>query len=301
MIYINNNIPTQLNYQNTDIKKLLYRNRILYWSIPNKMPDPIYSSITTTYDYCDGYNWMQDTTIHYLSGFSETTLIEYSAITTTELLEENSEHCGYVPPITEKWAKFDGASYFDSGVKLSDYPTTYTTRFECEVYLKEKPTKTVAVFGSRYLNGSTYYSFTTFHTVATDGWRINLLNGTQKVVATKPETKYTLSLGRNKSVSNSFFCEVKENDQVVLPQTTVTGSSQTSLYSRNIWVGALNDSGGYASYFDQYIKSMKVYHNDILVKDFEFVEIDGSVKMHEKISDTYINQSGTGKVTLEEI
>ena len=56
----------------------------------------IYSSTTTEHDYCQGYDWVNDTTIHYYSGYSEDSLTEYSTSTTSELLEENSEHCGYV-------------------------------------------------------------------------------------------------------------------------------------------------------------------------------------------------------------
>ena len=62
----------------------------------------VYGSTTTTNDYCNGYDWMRDTTTHYLSGYSENELVEYSASTSTSVLEYNStNHCGYKPQPTE--------------------------------------------------------------------------------------------------------------------------------------------------------------------------------------------------------
>lgn len=62
--------------------------------------EPIYREETFESEpICSGYNSVKNVTKKYYSGYTDEEMVEYSSTTEVVIIEENSEGCGYVPPI----------------------------------------------------------------------------------------------------------------------------------------------------------------------------------------------------------
>lgn len=204
----------------------------------------------------------------------------------------------FICPSTNVYAKFDGASYFNTNVTISS--GTQNFRVMCGVYLENKPTTTVCPFGMRYSS----YSFMPLHTNAADGWRMNLgSNMTISAMTTEDNTEYEIDMnisGGATSKTSAFEIFDKKNLKAAYTRQT-SRTYNSSLNSRPMWVGAMNDSQNTPSYFNQYIKYVRVYRNNSLINNFVFKEVDGVVKMYDKVNDKYYDNLGTGQITLVDI
>lgn len=239
--------------------------------------------------------WEGDTLIHHFTPAirKEDNKVGLVDLVTNEFLLPIVDN--FLTPEVEdtKYAKFDGASYFNTSVSIG---TVYTT-VDCDIYLQTKPTTTVCPFGAR----SSSYSFMPLHTTAADGWRMNIGNTTITALTTNDDSKYDIMMRvSGTSTSRTLGYTISENG-VRKATTSRTASWSTNLNTRTLWIGAMNDSQNFPSYFTQYIKSFKIWKGIDLQNYFVFKEVDGVVKMYDVINKTYINQLGSGQVTLVDI
>lgn len=193
-------------------------------------------------------------------------------------------------PTENVYALFDGASYFDTNVKVSN---TGEFKVVCGVFLNDKPTTTQSPFGTYY---SSYY-FAAYHTNAAGGWRINNGNKIYSAMPTYNITEYKIEMSKSGSSGSYTITDLTHSNDSSLSYST---SYNSNLYTRNIFVGAVN-GGSASSYFKQYIKYLKIYQNNVLINDFSFKEVDGVVKMYDSVNNTYFDKLGRGQVRLVNI
>lgn len=203
-----------------------------------------------------------------------------------------------IPKTENVYAKFDDNSYFNTNVTISS--GTQNFRVICGVYLDKKPTTNQCPFGMRYSS----FSFMPLHTNAASGWRMNMgssMTVTAMTTYDKSEYELDMQISGNATSKTSAFAvyDITHNTKSYNRQTSRTYSSL--LNSRPMWVGAMNDSQGTPSYFQQYIKYVRVYRGNNLQNNFIFKEVDGIVKMYDTVTDTYFDNLGTGQVTLVDI
>lgn len=82
--------------------------------------------------------------------------------------------------------------------------------------------------------------------------------------------------------------------------TTRSFSSNVNVFTMPLYFGGCNDHSIIDNYFVGLIKDVKVFVNGSITYDYEFVEHNGIVVMHDKINDTYLSPT-QGSIQLVSI
>ena len=222
----------------------------------------------------------------------------YDTIEDTFITPYNSNAKFKVPTETETYAKFNGNAYFTlDNIGNRDYKITMDI-----AQVDTASTNILSPFG---IVNSNNYAWGLDYLNTSQRWRYNFSSSGNWTTGSRnvnSEDVYHIVF-ESSGTSTSRRCNyvMTDNGAIMDKQTSSKRyANNTDIFTMPLYFGGCNSNSTIANQFKGLIKDVKVFANAAILYDYEFVEHNGVVVMHEKINDTYLSPT-QGSIQLVSI
>lgn len=211
----------------------------------------------------------------------------YDTVEDTFITPYNSNAKFNIPTEKETYAKFTGGTYFNLGtIGNRDYKITMDI-----AQVNTASSQIMSPFG---VVNSNNYAFSLDYLNTNKKWRYDFgstSNWQTGSTTVNSADTYHIVFNVSGSSSNRRCNYVMTDNGNVSDKLTTTRSysNNTNLFSTPLYFGGCNYRSAINNYFVGLIKDVKVFANAAILYDYEFVERNGVVVMHEKINNTYLS------------
>ena len=217
----------------------------------------------------------------------------YDTVADNFISPNNSNSRFFIPTQTETYARFNGNTYFTlDAVGNRDFKITMDI-----AKVNTSSSSNMAPFGVANSNSR---SWMLLYYGSTKKWQYKFSNNTNNGSTTVNSGNTYHVVFESSGTSTSRRCNyvMTENGDVVDKSTTARSfTSNVNVFTMPLFLGGSNNNSSVGNLFTGLIKDVKVFVSGSILYDYEFVEHNGSIVMHEKINNTYLSPT-QGSVEL---